>query len=64
MGKGFELLSTGPARILKLDSGCFKTGKPADLVQIDPNAACVIDTRHLNLFHASPLLTVNLVRQS
>ena len=43
--RAFELLSTGPSRILKLDSGSLKKGKTADLVQIDPHAACVIDTQ-------------------
>jgi len=43
--RAFEVLSTGPARILKLDNGSLKTGKSADLVQIDPNAACVIDAQ-------------------
>ena len=41
--RAFQLLSTGPSRILQLDGGCLKTGKPADLVQINPHAASVID---------------------
>ena len=43
--RAFDLLSTGPARILKLNSGSLEIGKPADLVQIDPHAACVIDAQ-------------------
>ena len=43
--RAFDLLSTGPSRILKLNSGSLKTGKPAELVQIDPHAAHVIDAQ-------------------
>ena len=53
--RAFDLLSTGPARILKLDGGSLEKDKPADLVQIDPHAACVIDAqRFKSLSRISP----------
>ena len=53
--RAFELLSTGPSRILKLNGGSLEKDKPADLVQIDPHAACVIDAqRFKSLSRISP----------
>ncbi len=41
-----ELLSTGPARILGLESGSLAVGRPADITVFDPERRVVIDKNH------------------
>ena len=43
--QAFDLLSTGPARLLNLDCGTLQTGASADLVRIDPHASSVIQSQ-------------------
>ena len=43
--QAFELLSTGPARLLDLNCGTLQTGAPADLVRVDLHAASVIQSQ-------------------
>ena len=37
LSRGVELLSVNAAKLLKLNVGSLKKGKPADLVVFDPN---------------------------
>ncbi|HEX5080451.1 MAG TPA: dihydroorotase [Blastocatellia bacterium] len=43
LGRMVELLSTGPARIFKLDRGTLKVGSTADVTIFDPNKKIKID---------------------
>jgi dihydroorotase len=43
--RALELISTNPARILKLEAGSLKPGMPADLVQINPAQSWIIEGR-------------------
>ena len=45
--KLLHALSTRPAEILGLPAGRLKSGAPADLILLDPDAPYVLDKRHL-----------------
>lgn len=47
LGRLFELLSTNPARILKVNAGSVETGREADLIFIDPDAPWQVDSNRM-----------------
>lgn len=44
LGRAFELLSTNPARLLKVEAGSLAVGMEADLALIDPDKPWVVDS--------------------
>jgi dihydroorotase len=50
-----QRMSTGPARIAKLDAGSLRVGAPADVIVVDPDETWTVQAdRFFSACHSSP----------